>query len=396
MSSDTIPIDPNAFLPNDDSTTTTTIPPSILIGWFAALIGALGFGSFAVPIKGDAANSVDVDPLVMQSYKSLMCFLSSWLVLLCGQEFTFTWWGIVSGLFWVPAGAFNIFAIRNAGLAVSQGIVSSSIVMVSFIWGDLIFREAVKSELIAYFAVCLIMAGLYGMSFFSTSEEQPEHTSVSDNDNNGEEKLDLMRHESSDSFDSSNDNSSMGPLEISERRKPSIRGRPILICGKTYSRRNIGLCSALICGVWGGSCLVPMHYAQGDVKGLAYVISFSVGALTVTVLLWVARFAYHLVKLKSVWEAYEVLPSFHLRVMLLPGATAGSLWSIGNVGSIVAVKHLGQGVGYSASQAALLVSGMWGIFYFKVSVCFHSMQCSRCLGLLLFESLSYVNTSDWY
>lgn len=85
MSSDTIPIDPNAFLPNDDSTTTTTIPPSILIGWFAALIGALGFGSFAVPIKGDAANSVDVDPLVMQSYKSLMCFLSSWLVLLCGE-----------------------------------------------------------------------------------------------------------------------------------------------------------------------------------------------------------------------------------------------------------------------------------------------------------------------
>ena len=35
------------------------------------------------------------------------------------------------GLFWVPGGAFNIFAIRNAGLAISQGIVASSIVMVS-------------------------------------------------------------------------------------------------------------------------------------------------------------------------------------------------------------------------------------------------------------------------
>jgi len=35
------------------------------------------------------------------------------------------------GLFWVPAGAFNIFAIRNAGIAISQGIVSSSIVTVS-------------------------------------------------------------------------------------------------------------------------------------------------------------------------------------------------------------------------------------------------------------------------
>jgi len=34
------------------------------IGWIAAFIGCLGFGSFAVPMKGEAANSVDVDPLV--------------------------------------------------------------------------------------------------------------------------------------------------------------------------------------------------------------------------------------------------------------------------------------------------------------------------------------------
>lgn len=43
------------------------------VGWLAALVGAIGFGSFAVPIKGNAANSVGIDPLVMQSYKSLMC-----------------------------------------------------------------------------------------------------------------------------------------------------------------------------------------------------------------------------------------------------------------------------------------------------------------------------------
>ena len=59
------------------------------------------------------------------------------------------------------------------------------------------------------------------------------------------------------------------------------------------------------------------------------------------------------------------LTSDSIRVMWLPGATAGSLWSLGNVGSIVAVEHLGQGVGYSASQAALLISGIWGIFYFR-------------------------------
>ena len=77
----------------------TMSDPDAVVGWFAAFIGAVGFGSFAVPIKGEAANSVDVDPLVMQSYKSMMCFLTSWLVILLGQEVTFTPWGIVSGLF---------------------------------------------------------------------------------------------------------------------------------------------------------------------------------------------------------------------------------------------------------------------------------------------------------
>mmetsp|Transcript_26443 Transcript_26443/g.48662 ORF Transcript_26443/g.48662 Transcript_26443/m.48662 type:complete len:377 (-) Transcript_26443:89-1219(-) len=336
--------------------------PYFILGWFAAFVGTIGFGSFAVPIKGDAANSVDIDPLVMQSYKSLMCFLTSWLVVLLGQKVTFTWWGIVSGLFWVPGGAFNIFAIRNAGLAISQGIVASSIVMVSFIWGNIIFREPAKSQVFAYAAVWLIMAGLYGMSYFSTAESLPaEIGNKSEHGEEQEEEEDLMR-KTSDSFE--NDSSPLSqPLEITQ--ESHRRERSILICGKTYSRRKLGLLSALLCGTWGGSCLVPMHYSPGDTNGLGYVISFSVGAMVVTIFLWILRYSYHLFKLKSPKEAYEVLPPFHFRVMWLPGATAGSLWSLGNVGSIVAVEHLGQGVGYSASQGALLISGIWGIFYFK-------------------------------
>jgi hypothetical protein len=46
---------------------------SAVIGWSAAFAATIGFGSFAVPIRGDAANSVNIDPLVMQSYKTMMC-----------------------------------------------------------------------------------------------------------------------------------------------------------------------------------------------------------------------------------------------------------------------------------------------------------------------------------
>jgi hypothetical protein len=92
---------------------------SFVIGWIAVLIAVIGFGSYAVPIKDQAANSVDVDPLVMQS-------VTSWFVLFInGQELSFTYWGIVSGLFWVPAGTLYIYAVKNCGIATTQGIVSS-------------------------------------------------------------------------------------------------------------------------------------------------------------------------------------------------------------------------------------------------------------------------------
>ena len=290
-----------------------------------------------------------------------------------------------AGLFWVPGGAFNIFAIRNAGLAISQGIVASSIVMVSFIWGNLIFKEPVKSEMMAYLAVWLIMAGLYGMSYYSTSDWADDNEMTNSNH--------LHRNDSGDEGDDDNEqeilldgvnssefeNEALHPLanslEIDEssyrdlaspgREKQTRPKGPIVIFGKTFQRRNLGLLSALMCGTWGGSCLVPMHYSKGDTGGLGYVISFGTGALIVTIMIWILRFSYMAVTLNSIREGYAILPSFHIKVMWLPGATAGTLWSLGNVGSIVAVQQLGQGVGYPASQAALLVAGLWGIFYYR-------------------------------
>ena len=509
--------------------------PNYVLGWFAAFVGMLGFGSFAVPIKGDAANSVDIDPLVMQSYKSLMCLwvwydccfvclllchvvvICSCLLLILYSPHLWTqnndhivWqaglfcylakkWRLHGGALYqasanripIPAwikcfyvnvlsslihlyrypsicrgvlGArrclqyicnsqrwignitryrcfsnchgmcFNIMMSNHQCNIFSMHRVRIFILTlphplkVSFIWGNIIFREPVKSQMIAYAAVWLIMAGLYGMSYFSTAESletERNQPSPNQSESDGEEEEGLMNSSKrSDIFDNEASSLPSQPLEIAQSSPSRGRSRSILVCGKTVSRRNLGLLAALMCGLWGGSCLVPMHYSTGDTNGLGYVISFSVGAMgecdaiqkrfyhhhdycvkelcwysctifhgnaVVTILMWVLRFTYQLFKLRSFKEAFEVLPSFHFRIMWLPGATAGSLWSLGNVGSIVAVEHLGefqfwgcyvlfvwlvgaskacltpnifciqsnkgQGVGYSASQAALLVSG---------------------------------------
>ena len=71
-------------------------------GYASAFLAAVCFGSFGVPVKSEVVSQLDVDPLVMQSYKSIMGFLTCWLILPMGHPIHFTPWGLLSGLFWVP------------------------------------------------------------------------------------------------------------------------------------------------------------------------------------------------------------------------------------------------------------------------------------------------------
>mmetsp|Transcript_55666 Transcript_55666/g.166757 ORF Transcript_55666/g.166757 Transcript_55666/m.166757 type:complete len:111 (+) Transcript_55666:1219-1551(+) len=77
------------------------------------------------------------------------------------------------------------------------------------------------------------------------------------------------------------------------------------------------------------------------------------------------RFCYHLHSLGSVVAAYDELPAFHVRIMWRPGCLSGFLYSIGNISGILAITALGDFMGYSLGQGSLIVSGLWGIFFYK-------------------------------
>ena len=340
-------------------------------GWLAAAVSCVSFGSFGVPIKGDAATSVDIDALVMQSYKTIMCFLTSWIVLLLGEPFTYTPWGIVSGAFWVPSGTAAIYAIRNAGLATSQGVWSALIVLVSFTWGVFVFGEGVRSRAGAGAGVALMMVGLWGMSYHSSPGNAPrlEYRGVGE----------LVADEGGESPSSGSsgsieigqeaitvDESSNGvSLDGFDRTAEPQRNAYVQFLGCAWTRRNLGLAGACFNGIWGGSIMAPMHFASENTSGLGYAISFAIGASLVCLSMWACRFLYHYYRTRSVVVAFAALPSFHLRVMWIPGGIAGTLWSLGNICSMLSVQGLGEGVGYSVVQASMLVSGLWGIFFFK-------------------------------
>ena len=122
---------------------------------------------------------------------------------------------------------------------------------------------------------------------------------------------------------------------------------------------------AALNGFLAATIMVPLHYAPPSAHGLRFSISFGIGAVIVTALMWLLRLCNNAYQMGSLAEGYNALPSFHIRVMWRPGCLAGALYSLGNFSSILSLISLGDFLGYSVGQASLLVSGLWGIFYYR-------------------------------
>ncbi|KAG7346667.1 drug/metabolite transporter superfamily protein [Nitzschia inconspicua] len=375
-------------------------------GWLAAVLAVFAWGTFGVPIKSNV--NVDVNFFVMQSYKTIVCFVTSWLVILLGEPIRFSAWGIVSGLFWVPGASCGIYAIRNAGIAVAVGTWSSIQVVVSCVFGIIIFQEKVKDKAQTMLAFFILMMGLIGMSIYadpsngksSSTEYLPinltepldpateKSTLTRSSSSTGKKRKSKMSPKKSTSnkvLASKQDDLSVesvtptvvAPLEIDDTSESVLeddgktlsKDRVICFGGRlVLTKRQLGVLGAVVNGAWGGLNLIPLHYAQRDqgMSGAGYVISYASGSMLVCILIWIGIFLYQYVKKGySVTDAVDSLPKWHINELGVPGVLAGLLYSIGNFCSILAVSYLGQGVGFSFCQGQLLISGLWGVFYFQ-------------------------------
>jgi len=351
-------------------------------GLLAALFGCLGFGCFGAPLKCKAVDMVNggkgPHPFVLQTYKSAMYFLTSWIVLLLGVDFEFTPWGIVSGLMWVSGGVCGIFGIRNAGLAISVGTWSSITVLISFCWGIFFFGEQVQSVSGTAFGILMMIIGFIGMAYFSSFKDEIIETPVTEeaslemtrdlteplleieietNNDNDEEIVEDTAGE--------NDGSPIAEVSQSCQQDDDTNDDIMMFCGIKWERKVLGVLGACVDGILGGSTLIPMKLAPSIDRGLDYIISFAIGAAIATVLGWVLYFSVNSYKEQSFVSGYKLLPSLYLDKIVMPGVLSGVLWSIGNVSQILAVTFLGESIGVSLCQSQMVISGLLGIVLFQ-------------------------------
>jgi Transmembrane family, TMEM144 of transporters len=374
-------------------------------GWTAAIIAALAYGSFGVPIK--ETNSVKTaHPLVLQSYKTVTMFAMSWLVLAMGVAPSFTPWGILSGTLWVLGGTGGIYAIRKAGMATAVGTWASVMIVVNFTWGILIFQEPVHDIAGVTEAFLLLAVGLVGMSYFAAP---------SDRDNEHEEQMNFTPSPTPSGSSSSANSATSLMIEAEERldaenpfpraqliQRPSgavftiettmnddasSQSKPhfvfvdddnrplsstmqesspmdVQLFGRfSVSERTAGILGAVFNGLMTGSSLVPIHYAKEQGYGGAnYMISFASGGMLANTGIW-GVYAAYLYRQNAerqlpgsiLYQTYSSLPPWHLQRLLLPGCIAGALLTIAMFGSILSVTYLGQGIGNSVIQSKILI-----------------------------------------
>ncbi|KAJ7537566.1 hypothetical protein O6H91_11G011800 [Diphasiastrum complanatum] len=332
------------------------------LGISAALGSIIFFGSYAVPIKLPHVVEARVDPVVFQFYKSIACFLTSWLLLLylVFQPFQFTWWGILGGAMWVFNGIGAILGITWAGIGAAQAIWSGLSVFISYFWGAYVFGEPVESQLLAISALLVMALGMVGVALaaagklhlkYFSSFHLPFRSSVQFKKigvKAGEQEKDLLT-----SFIGERDTKVAISTDFTHYEVvASLDKKP----DSDHFMKGI-LCAAAV-GVVNGSLMVPLKYAHKDVVGAEYLFSFGIGTMGTTLIVTSLYYAFLLLRGKP-W------PSFQISKASFPALTTGLFWSAGNYCSIYATLYLGMALGWPLVQCQLLISAMWAVFYFK-------------------------------
>eukprot|EP00128_Syssomonas_multiformis_P007969 Colp12_sorted_trinity150504_noHs@12248 len=313
------------------------------VGWIAVMGAICIFGSYGIMIKAPKVAAANADPMVFQIYYSIATACASILVATYATPLIFSWWGVLGAVLWVTSQAFGFVAVTNLGFAVAPAVWAGLTMVVSFLWGVLAFDQEVKSAGLSALALVVLC---FGVSL-AASCQSPLPSLIEGWFNKGARTA----------ADIKASQPLMGNRKINETEEAPP---------KTLRQKLIGLAAAVALGLENGSLMVPFHYYNKhltDDLGLAsdantaisYLVSFSAGVAIVTPIIFGLYCALVLRK----------IPPLHLRAVGPAGLLTGLYWAMGNFAATYATYYLGNTVGYPLTQCCIVVSGLWGIIFYR-------------------------------
>ena len=133
-------------------------------GLFLAVLSAVSNGTFSVPSKLGPVKRAKVEPHIFNLYLCFSVAVTSLCLPLFGVHFSFTWYGLLSGLF-LSFSTLNAFrAVELLGVSVGAGIWSGTAAVVSFIFGHF-FDNPVTNLVLGIAGLVILVASIGGMAY---------------------------------------------------------------------------------------------------------------------------------------------------------------------------------------------------------------------------------------
>lgn len=324
-----------------------------LVGYLAAVLSAVFNGSFTSPYKIESVAQYDLHPILFTQYVSIGAFLSSLLIIPLlpynkyitsfddddveddvATKFVLSWLGLIAGALLVIALGASFLAIEKIGVALAQGTFGGTAIIVSYIWGTVIFGESPSNVALSVIGLIILIIGV--MCIALTKNITTRIFPPNGGEGSGEALLKADDPERQ--------------YSTLESKANDALSAPLV----PPNNQLIGIAWALLVGLSGGSILAPSHFTEPKESGLAFIPSFGFGAMIASPILTLCWFGLY-ERQSPVWNL-QCLPV---------GIFSGTLWNISNALAVVAIPELGYSVAYPILQCALFIAGIWGIILFK-------------------------------
>lgn len=137
------------------------------VGYIAALISMVGWGSYFVPMK----RIKNYDPVYFQAVMCMGIFISSIILSIFIHEFLLSILGILSGILWSIGNSLSVVSIKHSKLSIAAPIWMGIAIFGSFISGTFFLKETIHSLPVGIFGLILLVIGIFLMSSVSDNKK---------------------------------------------------------------------------------------------------------------------------------------------------------------------------------------------------------------------------------